>query len=69
MRLDSVHTLTKMAVLVSDNLCEIMETNACACFTSSSNLGPFYMPNDYIMRQLKLTFITAELIVRVSVHV
>ena len=58
-----------MAVLVSDNFCEIMEANACACFTSSSNLGLVYVPDDYIMRQLKLTFITVELIVRVSVHV
>ena len=58
-----------MAVLVSDNFCEIMETNACACFTSSSNHGPVCVPDDYIMRQLKLTFITVELIVRVSVHV
>ena len=58
-----------MAVLVCDNLYEIMETNACACFTSSGNLGPVYVPNDYIIRQLKLTFITVELIVRVSVHV
>lgn len=56
-----------MAVLVSDNFCEIME--ASACFTSSSNLVPVYVPDDYIMRQLKLTFITVELIVRVSVHV
>ena len=52
-----------------DTFCEIMEANACACFTSGSNLGLVYMPNDYIMRQLKLTFITTELIVRVSVHV
>lgn len=58
-----------MAVFVCDNLCEIMETNAFACFTSSSNHGPVYVPDDYIMRQLKLTFITVELIVRVSVHV
>lgn len=58
-----------MAVLVSDNFCEVMETNARACFTSSSNNGPVYVPDDYIMRQLKLTFITVELIVRVSVHV
>lgn len=58
-----------MAVLVSDNFCEVMETNARACFTSSSNHGPVYVPDDYIMRQLKLTFITVELIVRVSVHV